>query len=174
MPARDVARVVVRNVERTAVAVGRAVLAVREVEGEQHQFHARPHAFEQVVHALDVALVDPAGSVVGAAGVEEEQPLGELHRMHHRFQRRVEPDAAARIAGADEVRMAVPDLGRVEAFPRCQHQFVIGHFARKARHARVQQTMLGPVTPGGDPGQPQAGRAGSHQETAAVHAFCSR
>jgi len=46
-----------------------------------------------------------------AIGIQEEKPLRVLHRMRRAFHARIDPDAAARIAGADEMRVAIPNLG---------------------------------------------------------------
>ncbi len=59
-------------------------------------------------------------------------------------------DAAARVAGADQVRVRVPDLRGVEAVPGGAHQLVLGEAARQAREAGIPQSLLGPEAPGGE------------------------
>jgi hypothetical protein len=58
--------------------------------------------------------------------------------------------AAARIAGADEVRVRVPDLRGIDAVPGGPDEFVLGEVARKRRAAGIPQPLLGPPAPGGD------------------------
>jgi len=56
----------------------------------------------------------------------------------------VHDDAAARIAGADEVRVAVPDARGIEAFPGGANEVMLGEAARQAREARIPPALLGP------------------------------
>jgi len=57
-----------------------AALVVRALEGKEQQLHAGPHAVEEVVHALDVGLIDAASRVVHATRIQEEQPPRVLRR----------------------------------------------------------------------------------------------
>jgi len=68
--------------------------------------------------------------------------------MHH--------DAAARVAGAEEVRVAVPDLDRIDAVPRRADQLVARKARRQRRAAWIPEALLGPVAPRG---RAEGGRA---------------
>jgi hypothetical protein len=103
------------------------------------------------VHALDVGAIDAALLfLVYAAGVEEKEAPRVVARIEEAFGARVDVDAASRIAGADQVRMAVPDLTRLETFPRCADQLVLRQVAGQACKTGIPQALLGPETPGGE------------------------
>jgi hypothetical protein len=57
----------------------------------------------------------------------------------------------ARIAGADEVRVRVPEARWVDAVPGGPDELVLGEVARKRRAAGIPQPLLGPEAPGGEP-----------------------
>jgi hypothetical protein len=59
----------------------------------------------------------------------------------------VHDDAAARVAGADEMRVAVPNARGVEAFPGGANEVMLGETPRQARQARIPQALLWPETP---------------------------
>jgi hypothetical protein len=61
-------------------------------------------------------------------------------------------DAAARVAGAEKVRMAVPDLRRIDPFPGGGDQLVLREARRQRRAAWIPEALLGPVAPGGRSG----------------------
>jgi hypothetical protein len=97
------------------------------------------------VHALDVGAVDAALLLfVDAAGVEKEQPPCVLARIKKALRAGIDVDAARRVAGADQVRVAVPDVRRVEAFPGRAYQLVVGEMPRKLRQAGIPQALLRP------------------------------
>jgi hypothetical protein len=120
--------------EHRVLEVGGAALVIGSLEGVQQELYAAPlippHAVDEVAHAIDVGVVDAAGSVVHAAGVEEEQPPGVLPGIEQAVGARVDEDAAAGVAGADQVRVAVPDPGGVDLVPRLRDEIVIGEVAR--------------------------------------------
>jgi hypothetical protein len=90
------------------------------------------------VHALDIGAVDAALLFfVDAAGVEEEQPSRVLAGVEQALGARVDVDAARRVAGTDQVRVAVPDVRRVEAFPGRAYQLVVGEMPRKLRQTGI-------------------------------------
>jgi hypothetical protein len=134
--------------------VGRAALVVSAVEGIQHELDPGAHAVQQIAHALDVGTIDAAGSVVRAARIEEEEPPRVLARVQQALHARVDHDAAARIARADEVRVAVPDAGGIEPFPCGAHQLVVGETARQPRQAGIPEALLRPQPPGGQCSDP--------------------
>jgi len=94
---------------------------------------------------------------VRAAGVEEEQPPRVLAGIEEAFHARIEGDAAARIAVADEVNVRVPDLRRVESFPRGANEVVIGEAARQRGAAGIPESLLRPEAPGDEAGSGGAG-----------------
>jgi hypothetical protein len=81
---------------------------------------------------------------VHATGVHEEQAARVLPGVQQAFGLRVDVDAAAGVAGADQVRVAVPDPGRVDAIPRGADQIVIGERPRQLRVAGIPEALLGP------------------------------
>src|SRR5690606_34430876 len=99
---------------------------------------------EQRTQALHVALVDVSRRVVRAAGVEEEQPLGELDRVRPAQHARIDPDTGARIAGSYEMHVAIPDALRVDAFPRRLYQLVLRELGWQRQPAWVEEALLGP------------------------------
>jgi hypothetical protein len=64
--------------------------------------------------------------------------------MQQALHARVDVDAAAGIADADQVRMAVPDLARIEALPGGADQLVPGEARRQPGEARIPEALLGP------------------------------
>jgi len=84
---------------------------------------------------------------VHATRVEEEQAPRVLPGIQQAVGARIDVDAAARVTGADEVRVAVPDLRGIDAVPGGAYQLVIGETARQARVARVPEALLRPVAP---------------------------
>jgi hypothetical protein len=113
------------------------------------------------VHALDVGLVDAPRRVVRTAGVEEEQAACVLARAEQAFALGIDVDAAARVAGADEVRVAVPQLLRIEPFPRGADELVRRQAARQPRAARIDEALFGPVAPGGETGRSRGSAGGA-------------
>src|SRR5882672_1355165 len=99
---------------------------------------------------------------MGAAGIEEEKPPRVLPGVQQAFHLRVHDDAAARVAGADEMRVAVPDLRRVEALPGTLHQLVRGEPRRQGREAGVPQPLVRPEAPRGK--RADAGESGARAE----------
>jgi hypothetical protein len=142
---RDVARIGIGDVERRRCHVGHAARVMHALEREEHHPEAACHAVREVVHALDVRPVHAFLRVVRAAGIEEEKAPRVLAGVEHALHLRVHVHAAAAVAGADEVRVAVPNLGRVEAFPCGLHQLVLGEPARQPREAGVPESLLRPV-----------------------------
>jgi hypothetical protein len=145
--------------EHRVLEVCSAALVVSALEGVQQELDPGVHAFEQVAHAIDIGVVDAAGGVVHAAGVEEEQPPGVLPGIEQAVGAWIYVNAAAGVAGADQVRMAVPDTGSVDAVPSLCDQRVIGEVARQPRVARIPEALLGPQAPGRDAGS--AGERGA-------------
>jgi hypothetical protein len=114
------------------------------------------------VHALDVGAIDAALLLlVRAAGVEEEQAPRIFAGIEQALGARVDVDAAAGIAAADQVRVAVPDVARVEPLPCGADQLMIGEPSRQPRKTGVPQALLGPVAAGGE----AAGEAGETERT---------
>lgn len=162
-------RIVVGNVKSGFLRHRPAVLRVIALEREQHELYARPHPVEQVQHAIDIAWIHAPRRIARAAGIEIEQALGELLRIRDREHLRVEPDAAAGIAVADEVGVAVPDAGRIHAFPCGEHGVVAGEFARQRGAARIDDTVLGPEAPGGERRQRGRSARGGKQAASFAH-----
>jgi hypothetical protein len=99
------------------------------------------------VHALDVGEVDAVPGFVRAAGVEEEQAPGVLAGVEQAVGLRVDGDAAAGIARADEMGMAVPDVARLEALPGADDELVLGEPPRQPGEAGIPKALLRPVAP---------------------------
>jgi len=59
-------------------------------------------------------------------------------------------DAARRIAGADDMRVRVPDQFRGEAFPGRRDQLVPRQMQRQADAAGIPEALLGPEFPGSE------------------------
>jgi hypothetical protein len=122
------------------------------------------------VHALDVRPVDAAGRIVRASRIQQEEPPRVLGRVEQAVHARVDHDAAARIAGAGQVRMRVPQLRGVDPVPGRLDQLVLGEAARQARKAGIPQPLLGPPAPGGE--RAGAGeRRAAEEKTASVQGF---
>jgi hypothetical protein len=81
---------------------------------------------------------------VHAAGVEKEQAARVLPRIEQALGLRVDVDTAAGVAGADQVRVAVPDLGWVDTMPRGADEIVVGEIPRQQRVAGIPEALLGP------------------------------
>ncbi len=129
--------------------IGPAAVVERALEGEQHQLEARPagctEAVDQVAHALDVGPVDAALLfLVHAARVEKEQPPCVLAGIEKALAPGVNVDTARRVAGAEQVRVAVPDVAGVETFPSGPHELVLGEIAGKLRQAGIPHALLWP------------------------------
>ncbi|MDW8467957.1 MAG: hypothetical protein RML56_02005 [Burkholderiales bacterium] len=154
----EVARVRARHLARPGVGYPEArarhvrptVLAVRALEGEENELRARPHAVEQILHALDVGEIDARRRLVHAAGVEEEEPARVLARVEEALHLRVDEDAARRIARADEVRVRIPDGARIEPLPGRLDELVLGKPLRQGREAAVPEPFIGPEAPSGE------------------------
>ena len=112
-------------------------------------------AVEQVVHALDVRAVHAARGIVCTARVEEKQAARVLPGIQQAVGLRVDEDAAARVAGADQVRVRIPDIARLEAVPRRAHQLMLGEPPRQAGVAGIPESLFGPEPPGGDSAGPE-------------------
>src|SRR5205823_12629064 len=121
--ARDVARIGIRNITAALVEIRQAAIVVHALEGEQQQLSARAQAVDQKAQALDKAAVDAAGA--RTSRIEKELALQVEHRMQQAVHARVDVDAGAGVARADEMHVAVPALRGIEAFPRGANQLVI-------------------------------------------------
>src|SRR5687768_10853637 len=130
VPARDVARIVVRDMEDGVLEIRLAALVISALEREEHELHAAAHAIDEVADPVDVGAVDAAGRIVHAARIQEEKAPRVLPGIEHALRARVHEDAAARVAGADEMRMAVPDLRDIDAVPGALDELVIGEMTR--------------------------------------------
>jgi hypothetical protein len=118
------------------------------------------HGVEQIAHALDVGAVDALRRGVRAAGVQEKQAPRVLAGVEQAVGVRVDENAAAGVAGADQVRMAVPDIRRIEPLPRLRDERVVGERLGQLRPARIPETLLRPEAPGSagaERGDSQAG-----------------
>jgi hypothetical protein len=96
---------------------------------------------------------------VDAAGIQEEKAPRVLARVEQAFGARIDKDAAAGIAAADEVRMRVPDLRGIDPLPRVLDQLFIVGVARQSRVAGIPEALLGPIAPRGKRSRPRQGRA---------------
>jgi hypothetical protein len=67
------------------------------------------------------------------------------------------------------MRMAVPELRRVDPLPRALDELVLGEPAGQARAARVPQALLGPQIPRGKRGE-TGGGAGAVQKSSSAQA----
>jgi hypothetical protein len=84
----------------------------------------------------------------------------------------VQSDATAgltrpRIAGTGKVAVTVPHLARVYAFPGGAHQFVSGKLFGQGAAAGIDEALLGPVAPGGEPARAERERAREPKEFSA-------
>ena len=82
---------------------GATVHVVEAVEREEQQPCTGPQAVDEVLHALDVAVIDSSGRIMDAAGIEIEQALRILQRVEKALHLRIHLDAATRVAGADQM-----------------------------------------------------------------------
>jgi hypothetical protein len=130
---------------------------VRALEGEEEHLYAGPQTVEQVVDALDVRAIDAALRLVHAATIEEEKAPRVKSGIQHALHARIDVDAAAGIAGADEMRVAIPDLGRIDALPRGSDELVVGEARRQRREAGIPDALVGPKAPQRDAGRGAAG-----------------
>ena len=90
------------------------VRVVGALEGQEHQLEARLHAVGQVVETFHIALVHPPGGLVGAAGVEVEEPLEVLRGVQWTEHARGDGDPAAPVTDTGQVGVTVPHPGRIE------------------------------------------------------------
>jgi len=110
------------------------------------------------VQALDVGAVDAARCVVRAAGIEDKKAPRVLRGAQQAVGIRVNDDAAARVARAQQMGVAVPDLRRIDALPSGRDQLVAREARRQRRAAGIPEALLGPVAPRG---RAERGRAGA-------------
>jgi hypothetical protein len=85
----------------------------------------------------------------------------------------MDEDAAAGIAGTDEVRVAVPDLRRIDAFPGALHQLVFGKASGKIRVARIPEALLRPIAPGSRAGGRRYAQSPEAQLPTQASSLCS-
>jgi hypothetical protein len=107
----------VRRVEGTAFGVWSTGGGVESVEGEEQQPGARLQAVDEVLHALDVAVVDPPRCIMNTAGVQIEQTLRILHRMEKALHVGIHLNAAARITRAHQMHVTIQELRGVDPSP---------------------------------------------------------
>ena len=130
MPGGNRLGVGIGRVERAALPTGATVHVVEAVEGEEQEPCSGAQTIDEVLHALDVAVIDSSGRVMDAAGIEIEQALRILQRVEETLHLRIHLDAAARVAGADQMHVAVEELPRVDSLPRPANQLVHGRSGR--------------------------------------------
>ena len=162
-----IAHIRVRHVEPGVVPLHLAVRAESALEREQQDLCAWDESRHQVFQALDVGLVY-AGRLVGASGIEEEDPARVLGRVEQALHARIDPDAARRIPGAHEVRVRIPHARGIDAFPRGLDEFMVRKPPRQVCEAWVPQPLLGPEAPRGQRSRTSRHGATRQEEAAPV------
>ena len=92
-----------------------------------------------------------------ASSIEEEKTPRIERRVKQALHTRIDVDARTRIPGAEEMRVAVPDLGRIDAVPRGCDELMPRKMRRQGAATWIPEALLGPIAPGGDPGGGAAG-----------------
>jgi hypothetical protein len=90
---------------------------------------------------------------VRAPGVEEKKAPRVFGGAEQALHARIDEHTAAGIAGADQMRVRIPDLRGIEPIPRRAHQLVLGKALRQPREAGIPQPLLGPEAPDGGAGR---------------------